>query len=217
MNTNDSTQLTSGWIGLTRHNNRHALTEVSHAVDRIEVIFDGPNLVSSAGLLLVATLTQRLGLEGGVDATVKVLGRVCGARSGRRKVMTLVHAMGAGATPNDHADMLHAGSTASVLGHRVMAPATLGTFFRSRSVMSPARSGHRKDARAGLEPWRRARVEAVDNRYRLDDFPSRRPCQTGCGVRVHASARYHPLLATRADRRPRSVAGRTKARNGPTP
>ena len=37
------------------------MTRVSHVIDRIDVTFDDPNLVSNAGLLLVATLTQRLG------------------------------------------------------------------------------------------------------------------------------------------------------------
>ena len=59
--------------------------------------------------------TQRLGLEALIDATVRLIGRVGGARPGR-KVLTLVHAMIAGASHIDHADMLRAGSTAAVLG-----------------------------------------------------------------------------------------------------
>ena len=35
----------------------------------------------------------------------------------------------AGGTHIGHADLLRAGSTAGVLGHRVMAPSTLGTFL----------------------------------------------------------------------------------------
>ena len=31
------------------------MTRVSHALDRIDTIFDDPNLVANAGLLLVAT------------------------------------------------------------------------------------------------------------------------------------------------------------------
>ena len=112
------------------------MTRVSHGLDRVHVIFDEPNLVANAGLLLVATLTGRLGLEGLIDSTVWLVGRVGGARPGR-KVLTLVHAMITGASHIDHADMLRAGSTAAVLGHRVMAPSTLGTFLRpSRSVTS---------------------------------------------------------------------------------
>ena len=61
---------------------------------------------------------------------MRLVGRVGGARPGR-KVLTLVHAMIAGASHIDHADMLRAGSTAGVLAHRVMAPSTLGTFLRA--------------------------------------------------------------------------------------
>jgi hypothetical protein len=39
------------------------VTRVSQTLDRIEATFDDPNLVANAGLLLVATLSQRLGLE----------------------------------------------------------------------------------------------------------------------------------------------------------
>ena len=45
------------------------MARVSHMIDRIDVTFDDPNLVANAGLLLVATLTQRLGLEALVNAT----------------------------------------------------------------------------------------------------------------------------------------------------
>ena len=92
--------------------------------------FDEPNLVANAGLLLVATLVARLDLERLINATVRLGGRVGGALPGR-KVLTLVHAMVAGASHIDHADVLRSGATSSVLGHRVMAPSTLGTFLRA--------------------------------------------------------------------------------------
>jgi hypothetical protein len=96
----------------------------------LEVTFDEPNLVANAGLLLVATLVGRLGLESLINSTVRLSGRVGGALPGR-KVLTLVHAMVAGGSHIDHANMLRAGATQRVLGHRVMAPSTLGTFLRS--------------------------------------------------------------------------------------
>ncbi|MBA3286618.1 MAG: transposase [Acidimicrobiia bacterium] len=106
------------------------MTRVSHGIDRIDATFDDSNLVANAGLLLVATLTSRLGLETLIDATVKLVGRIGGARPGR-KVLTLVHAMIAGASHIDHADTIRAGATAGVLDHRVMAPSTVGTFLRA--------------------------------------------------------------------------------------
>ena len=86
------------------------MTRVSQTIDRVDAIFDDPNLVANAGLLLVATVSQRLGLEALINATVNLVGRVGGARPGR-KVLTLVHSMCAGASHIDHADGLRAGST----------------------------------------------------------------------------------------------------------
>jgi hypothetical protein len=99
---------------------------VSRGIDRIEVTFDEPNLVANAGLLLVATLVGRLGLESLINASVRLSGRVGGALPGR-KVLTLVHAMVAGATHIDHADILRCGAT----GHFSV---------RSPSVMSVSSS-----------------------------------------------------------------------------
>jgi hypothetical protein len=55
---------------------------------------------------------------------------VGGALPGR-KVLSLVHAIVAGASHIDHVELLRAGATKAVLPHRVMAPSTLGTFLRS--------------------------------------------------------------------------------------
>jgi Transposase DDE domain group 1 len=106
------------------------VTPVSRGIDRVVVAFDEPNLVANAGLVLVATLAKRLGLERLCNGTIRLSGRAGGFQPGR-KVLTIVHAMVAGASHIDHADMLRAGSTAAVLEHRVMAPSTLGTFLRA--------------------------------------------------------------------------------------
>ena len=103
---------------------------VSRGIDRVCVTFDEPNLVANAGLVLVATLVKRLCLEVLIDHSVR-LGRRAGGFMPGRKVLTLVHAMVAGASHIDHANVLRAGSTAKVLEHRVMAPSTLGTFLRA--------------------------------------------------------------------------------------
>ena len=92
--------------------------------------FDDPRAVANAGLLLPATLAQRLGLEALVDETVDLGPRAGAARPGR-KVLTLVHAVMAGADSIEDCDLLRAGASAQVLGHRVMAPSTLGTFLRA--------------------------------------------------------------------------------------
>ena len=176
------------------------MTRVSQSIDRIDATFDDPNLVANAGLLLVATVTARLGLESLIDATVRLVGKVGRFRPGR-KVLTLVHAMIAGGTHIDHADMLRAGSTAAVLGHRVMAPSTLGTFLRSFTF------GHVRQLEAVIG-------KTIERAWALGAGPGVKPlvididstiCQVE-GAQKHGAAfgytkvlGYHPLLATRAD------------------
>jgi hypothetical protein len=172
---------------------------VSRGIDRIEVTFDEPNLVANAGLLLVATLVARLGLERLINATVDLSGRVGGALPGR-KVLTLVHAMVAGGSHIDHADMLRAGATGSVLGHRVMAPSTLGTFLRAFTF------GHVRQLDAVL-------AEALRRAWALGAGPGAQQCVVDldsticevCGKAKHGAGYgytkrlgYHPLLATSA-------------------
>src|SRR5207245_1044185 len=99
-------------------------------LDRLRVEFDDGRAVANAGLLLPASLAERLGIEGLVDAVVDLSGRPASARPGR-KVLTLVHAMLLGADSIDDCDVLRSGRTGLVAGHRVMAPSTLGTFLRS--------------------------------------------------------------------------------------
>jgi hypothetical protein len=109
-----------------------SVSRVSQTLDRIDATFDDDNLVANAGLLLPATLIERLGVESLIDTTVCLDGRVGGASPGR-KVLTVLNTMLAGGSHIDHADMLRAGASELVVSHRVMAPSTLGTFLRSFS------------------------------------------------------------------------------------
>jgi len=102
----------------------------SHSPTRLAVTFDDSRAVAGAGLALVATLSERLRM-GELANQVIDLGDRPGHALPGRKVLTLVHAMVAGADCIDDCDVLRAGSTGRVLGHRVMAPSTLGTFLRS--------------------------------------------------------------------------------------
>jgi hypothetical protein len=90
----------------------------SHVVlDQVDIAFDDERAVAGAGLLLPATLAERLGIEQATDQLVD-LGERPGAAHSGRKLLTLVHAMVAGGDCIDDADveLLRAGSTASVLG-----------------------------------------------------------------------------------------------------
>ena len=70
------------------------------------------------------------GLEALVGAAVRLGGRRGASRPGR-KVLSLVHAMLLGADCIDDCEILRAGRTEAILGHKAMAPSTLGTLLRS--------------------------------------------------------------------------------------
>jgi hypothetical protein len=66
----------------------------SHVVlDQVDITFDDQRSVASAGLLLPATLAERLGIEQVTDQVVDLGDRPGRARPGR-KLLTLVHALG---------------------------------------------------------------------------------------------------------------------------
>jgi hypothetical protein len=176
------------------------VSRVSHPIERVAVTFDDPSLVANAGLIVPATLMLRLGLETLVNSTVRLVGRVGGARPGR-KVCTLVATILAGGSHIDHADMLRAGSTGAVLPFRVMAPSTLGTFLRSFTF------GH-------VRQLDRVIAETIRRAWRLGVGPGAAPMtidldSTICEVHgkhkqgaAYGYTRvlgYHPILASRAD------------------
>jgi hypothetical protein len=97
----------------------------SHTLDQLDTCFDDTYAVANAGLLLAATLAERLGIQQAADALID-LGNRPGAAHPGRKLLTLVHSMLAGGDCIDDADLLRCGATSRVLGHRVMAPSTLG-------------------------------------------------------------------------------------------
>jgi len=176
------------------------VTRVSRSLDRVEVSFDDPNLVANAGLILVSTLTARLGLEAMINATVRLVGIVGGAHPGR-KVLTLVHAIVAGASHIDHADVLRSGGTQAVLDHRVMAPSTLGTFLRAFTF------GHVRQLEAvvGMALHRAWVLGAGPGSRRLVIDVDSTICEV-TGRLKHGAAfgytkvlGYHPILASRAD------------------
>jgi hypothetical protein len=173
---------------------------VSRGIDRIAVTFDDPNLVANAGLLLVATLVSRLGLEDLCNSTIRLTGRTGGFQPGR-KILTLVHALVAGASHIDHADLLRAGSTAKVLPHRVMAPSTLGTFLRAftfghvRQFEKVIGESLQRAWSLGAGPGDNQLVVDIDSTIR-EVFGK---LKGGAAYGYSKVLGYHPILATRAD------------------
>ena len=83
-------------------NERALIVSVSSpSLKSINVSFDDSNLVANAGLLLISTLSQSLELEKLIDKKVSLSGSIGGANP-ERKILTLVHAMTAGANFIDH-------------------------------------------------------------------------------------------------------------------
>src|SRR3954451_7196457 len=168
--------------------------------DRSGVVFDDERVVVNAGIVLAVTLGQRLGLERLVDQTGR-LGVRAGASRPGRKVLSLIHAMLLGADCIDDCDVLRAGRTEAVLGHKAMAPSTLGTFLRSFTF------GHvRQLDRVLAEALKRAwRAGAGPGRGRLvidiDSFVGEvhGHAKQGAGYGYTRQLGYHPILATRAD------------------
>ena len=103
---------------------------VHDRLDAVKVEFDDERAVANAGVLLVATLAARLGLEALVGECVRLGQRGARFRPGR-KILSLVFAMLLGAQSIDGCDVLRSGRTGRLLGIRVMAPSTLGTFLRA--------------------------------------------------------------------------------------
>lgn len=176
------------------------MRSVSHPIDRVRAMFDDPNLVADAGLILPATLMVRLGLEALVNDTVRLAGRVGGSRPGR-KVLTLVASILVGGSHIDHAARLRAGATQRVLPFRVMAPSTLGTFLRA-FTFGHVRQLDRVIAETIRRAWSFGAGPGAD--AMTIDLDS-----TICEVHGHQKEGaaygytkvlgYHPLLATRAD------------------
>ena len=95
----------------------------------VEVVFDDRRAVSDAGVVLIATVAERLGIGALADRLVR-LGTVVGAANAGRKVLTLIYAMVLGADCIDDCDLLRSGGLSRLLG-RVAAPSTIGTFLRA--------------------------------------------------------------------------------------
>ena len=173
---------------------------VHDPADRFEVAFDDERAVANAGLLLPVTLGRRLGLEALIDEIVDLGDRPGASRPGR-KVLSLAHAMLLGADCIDDCEILRTGRTEAVLGHRAMAPSTLGTFLRAFTF------GHVRqlDKLLGLALERAWKAGAGPGDGRLvidvDSFVGEVCGRLKQGAAYGYTHRlgYHPLLATRAD------------------
>ena len=168
---------------------------LSRTLDRYDTSFDHDGLIANAGLIVIATLISRLGLEALANQWVRT-----GSHAPGRKLCTLIAAMCAGATHIDHTNLLRAGATQSVLPFRVMAPSTIGSFLRT-FTFGFVRQLDAVAARLLANAWA-AGAGPGDNDLVIDLD------STICEVHGHAKQGasygytkclgYHPLVATRA-------------------
>ena len=170
-------------------------------LDGVQVEFNDERLISDAGLLITATLAERLGLEELVNESVWLPYRTPGAAFPGRKVMSLVHGMVTGADSIDDMNVLRAGSTSQVLGHKVMAPSTLGTFLRAFTFGHVRQLDRVLDVAlarawdAGAGPGDGPLVIDLDSF--IGEVHGYEKQGAGYGyTRIYG---YHPIIATRAD------------------
>ncbi len=167
--------------------------------DRVDVVFDDRRAVSDAGIVLIATLAARLGIESLAQRFIR-LGERAGAANAGRKVMTLIYAMALGANCIDDCDVLRAGRVAALVG-RVAAPSTLGTFLRAftfghvRQLDRLLSETLRRAWQAGAGPGDGRLVVDVDSF--IGEVHGHR--KQGAAFGYTRRRGYHPLLATRAD------------------
>lgn len=171
----------------------------SRTFDPIAVTFDDGRIVDHAGLLVPAMLGARLGLADLLEELVSSSTMRHGAHPSD-KALTVVHGLMAGADCIDDLDVLRAGSTSAVLGHRVCAPSTVGSFLRGLTL------GHVRqlDAVAGellVRAWAGGRgggrqVVDIDSTlcetFGLLKDGARQVMRTG-------RRGYHPLIAATED------------------
>jgi hypothetical protein len=172
-------------------------------LDGVQVKFDDERVVSDAGLMLVATLAVRLGVEECAQRFVRLRPRRPGAGNAGRKVMSLIFAMALGADSIDDCDVLRSGRTRRLLGGWVAAPSTLGTFLRA-FTFGHVRQLDRLLGEALTRAWR-AGAGPGDGRLVIDvDSFVGEVCgrlKQGAAYGYTRLFGYHPILATRADTR----------------
>ena len=172
---------------------------VPGSVDGIEIAFDDERLVADAGLVLPATLCDRLGAEALIDGLVERPGdpRV-GAGAGA-KALSVALAMLAGADSIDDVDRLRAGASEAVLGLRPRAATTCGNWLRGlgfgqvRQLDAAAGELLRRAWGAGARPERL--VIDLDSSITPVHGYQKRGARYG-HTRVLG---YHPIFATSAE------------------
>jgi len=171
----------------------------SHTLD---VRFDAKGLVANAGLVLPATLAQRLGLPELLRHHVR-LGKVAGAANPDRKAMTMIGTLLAGGEWMEDVNALRAGGVAAeVLGVSPAAASTVGTFLRAftaghaRQLDAVQEDLHRRAWAAGAGPKEPMLKLDLDSTV-VETYGLKK--QGGKEFTYLHTRGYHPLLAVLAE------------------
>lgn len=171
--------------------------------DAVQVAFDDERAVANVGVMLVATLAQRLGVEALAGQLVRLRPGRPGAANVGRKVMALLYAMVLGADSIDDTRVLQAGRTRRLLGGWLPAPSTLGTFLRAftfghvRQLDALLGQALARAWQAGAGPGSGRMVVDVDSF--VGEVCGR--LKQGASYGYTRVLGYHPILATRAGTR----------------
>jgi hypothetical protein len=169
----------------------------------LQVRFDDERAVSDAGVMLVATLATRIGIEALAGRLVRLRPDRPGAANAGRKVMALIFAMVLGADSIDDCELLRAGRTRRLLGGWIPAPSTLGTFLRA-FTFGHVRQLDRLLGEALVRAWH-AGAGPGEGRLVVDvDSFVGEVCgrlKQGAAYGYTRLLGYHPILATRAETR----------------
>ena len=135
---------------------QHCTTAGLHP-DRLRIAFDDHRLVANAGLIGPLTVLRNLGFAQLAAVPVRPR-RGPGTGNVADKLLSLTASALVGGDCIDDADALRSGGSARVLGFKVKAPSTLGTFLRNlnwgnvRQLDGLSRQLLRRAFRAGAGP-----------------------------------------------------------------
>lgn len=170
-------------------------------LDGMRVAFDDERVVSDAGIALLATLAERLGIERLAQRFVRLRRELPGASNAGRKVMALIYAMALGADSIDDTELLRAGRARRLLGGWLPAPSTLGTFLRA-FTFGHVRQLDRLLGEALARAWEAgagpgAERLVVDADSFIGEVHGHE--KQGAAFGYTRQRGYHPILASRAD------------------
>src|SRR5215472_12812030 len=181
---------------------RRSTRSVNASSHTRDVRFDAKGLVAHAGLILPATLAQRLGLPELLRQHVR-LGKVAGAANPDRKAITMIGSLLAGGEWMEDVNALRAGGLgAEVLGVAPAAASTVGTFLRAftaghaRQLDAVQEDLHRRAWAAGAGPREPVLKLDLDSTV-VETYGLKK--QGGKEFTYLHTRGYHPVLAVLAE------------------